>query len=192
MMKIVLCVSVFTLAGLVGCTQVQPEKPATSVAAQQPSALNELLPKLATSYEDRIKLGTFAGTFLRPVDDSLKPYFSSLRERNKALLDELKPLAKKGKIDLDAKPADTLDNRARPIMEKRQEGFARAADQAAFEHDMLMHMYNDHEWMASLIEATLPGVSDPAMKAYLEKAMRLQRAIADDTKKQLRRYKLQK
>lgn len=171
------------------CTQLPPEKPA--VPASQSGVLQELLPTLANSYEDRIKLGTFAGTFLRPVDPSLKPYFTNLRDRSRALFDELKPLAANAKVDLRAKRSDGLESRARPIMEKRQEAFARAANQADFERDMLMHMYHESEWLACLIEAALPDVQDASLKSYLQKAMKAHRDMADETKTQLRRYKLQ-
>ena len=78
---------------------------------------------------------------------------------------------------------------AQQILEARQEKLVRGDATPDFVRDTLMQMYDDYEWQISLIQALLPSVKDPQLKAYLQKSLQIHEAGSAQLNGLLKRYK---
>lgn len=171
---------------LPGCQSAKaPSAPpvAASTAASQPAAVAEVpaeelrsvLSDLARAHEQKLQLAAWvAMPFVGPpVAVPIKPFYKQMGERQKDLLTQLQAVARSRHIDLTYHPSTDINGRALAIMEKRQEKLVRSDGAPDFDRDMLMQMYSDYEWQICLLQALLPTVKDPALRAYVEASLKV-------------------
>lgn len=173
-----------------GTTQSQP--PITSTQAAKPEISSDVrfvLAGFAKSHQEKIQLGTFAGSFFLPVDEPFKPFFKNMGAQQKELSTALKAWAKANKVSLEYVYANDANGRAMKAMEKKQEALSRSAKKDDFQRDMLMHMYHDYEWQICLIDAIQPQVADADLNAYLKKSRAVHEAGSAEISALLKKYK---
>ncbi len=158
-------------AALPACQQIKP-LPSGSVD----SDLRGTLAALARAHEQKIQLAFYESLPWERTDEPFYSFFDSMGKTQAGLLNDLQAWAKTGRdgapVDLKFSFSDDTPGRAQKIIEARQEKLIRGDSKIDFTRDALMQMYEDYEWQISLIQSLLPRVSDPALKAYLQKSLK--------------------
>jgi len=179
--------------GLAAC-QAGPQ-PSTGPAATQ-TAIDLLtraaLAELAKGHSDKMQLGWYASSPFRHVDPAIKQFAQDMRTTQDDLHHKLKTWADAHRIDLAIhyNPADPRDI-ARQAMEKQQGDSLQADSNIDFQRDVIILMYMYYQNQLSLIQALIPRIHDPELKAYLEQSQRVHTAALKSLRDLLGRYKLQ-
>ena len=158
------------------CCQQIPKQPATTSIATTTAAnaeLRDLLAGMARSHDDKTQLAFYEALPWNNTGEPFHAFYTEMGKKHAELLKELQAYAKGAGIDLKFSYSNDTAGRAQKIMEARQEKLVRGDTKADFGRDTLMQMYTDYEWQISLIQALLPTVTDPALKAYLQKSLKV-------------------
>ncbi len=163
----------FAAPMLFSCRNVPPPS-ATDVADPYADIsladLQSTLAGLSRAHDQKTQLAFYAGlpTYSwKGVHPPFEDFYKNMGTEQARLLAEIQSWAKTSRLDLTYHFAPGIDGQAEKIIEARQEKLVRGDSSADFTRDTLMQMYTDYEWQISQIQALLPHVKDPALKAYL-------------------------
>jgi hypothetical protein len=161
------------------------------VATISADELRAVLADLARAHQQKVMLATWVGApFIGPpTHAAIKPFYLDMGKQHGALLAELREWAKGRGIDLTYRYTPDTPGRAYKIMEDRQEKMVRGDKLEDFDRDMLMQMYTDYEWQISTLQALLPQVKDPGLRAYVEKSLRVHEAGSGAIVNLLKRFR---
>jgi len=168
--------AVLLLAGCQGAATTLTADVVPAPTTAPDAALSAVLPELAKGHSDKGKLATYATSLLRHLDAPVEKFATDMGTEHRRLLGELQGWAKAHGYDLAFHYATDATGRARQSQEKEQGDQLLFDGGADFQRDMLVLMYNDYDWQLNLIDATLPAVHDPALKAYLEDSKKIHKA----------------
>lgn len=153
-----------------------------------PQELQKVLADMAKAHDDKTKLSLYASLPWQGVEKPMQHFYSNMGEKQKELLKDLESWAKAHKVDLTYHYGDDINGQAEKILDARQEKLVRGDSKADFPRDTIMQMYSDYEWQISVIQALLPRVRDPGLKAYLQKSLQVHQEGSDEALSLLKRY----
>jgi hypothetical protein len=162
-----------------------------AVASISPAELRDALAELDKGHHDKMKLAFWVSTPFKSVDPVFKPFYQNMAKQQKELAKELEDWAKAHHVDLTYHYTDNPMSRGQKIMEEDSEKQARSENEEEFQQDMMINMRQDYGWDASLTKALLPRVTDPALKSYLEKSLKVHEDGLVEIRGLLKKYKLQ-
>ena len=157
--------------------KAEGENPPRVMAAEGGGGtIQEVLPQLAKAHSDKVQLAMFVGMpFIHRVDPAVKAFAEKMGEQNKELLKDLKAYAEANKISLKFEYSADANGRAQKGMEDEQSKALQGAGGTEFELLVLVLEYSDYGWNKALVKTTLEKEKglDPALKAYLEKSLKV-------------------
>jgi hypothetical protein len=131
---------------------------------------------MARAHDQKVQLAFYVSLPWVGVDAPFRDFYTHMSDQQRDLGTQLRALAKAHNIDLTFNFSDDTPGRAQKIMEARQEKVVRGDARPDFQRDTLMQMSTDYEWQISLAQALLPKVTDPALRAYLQKSLQVHEA----------------
>jgi hypothetical protein len=179
------------LLSLTACQGVRrPADSTTSPWANLPAAeLRNVLAELANAHAQKRQLVALLSMPFMGVDEPFKDFFSKMSTLQRELQDQLHAWADEHHVDLTYhRGTDTLAHAVK-IMEDRQAKVLTVFNQTNRERSALIQMYTDYEYRVSLLQALLPAVRDPALKAYVEKSLKIHENGSAQLTELLKRFK---
>jgi len=184
--------TVSTRAGTQAAVATTPAVAAAPAVANVPPTderLRTLLAGMARAHDQKTQLAFYESMPWRKTSEPYHSFYVDMGKTQGELLADIRGWAKAHHMDLTFHfPADA-EGKAQQILEARQEKLVRGDSNQDFVRDTLMQMYDDYEWQISLIQALLPYVQDPGLKAYLQKSQKVHEEGSARLVKLLQRFK---
>jgi hypothetical protein len=183
--------AMYLLLLLPACHTARPPADGTASpwADLPPAELRDLLAELSNAHAQKQHLVLLLSVPFMGVDEPFKDFFSKMNTQQRELQVQLHAWAQEHHVDLTYhRGTDTLA-RAEKIMEDRQAKVLTVLNQTNRERSALIQMYTDYEYRISLLQALLPAVRDPALKAYLEKSLKIHEDGSAQLTELLKRFK---
>jgi hypothetical protein len=179
------------LAVLTACqTAPKPSAGKSSPYADLPPAeLRDVLAELANAHGQKLQLATFLNLPFMGVDEPFKDFFSKMESQQRELNVQLRAWADARHLDLTFHYGTDSMGQAVKIMESRQGSALQTINRVDRERQALIQMYTDYEYRVSLLQALLPSVRDPALKAYVGKSLKIHEDGSALLVELLRRFK---
>ena len=183
--------SILLLTTLLLTACQHPIKPAGPISSDQD--LRDTLAAMARAHDQKTQLAFYESLPWQRTAEPFHTFFVTMGKTQRELYDQLQAWAKTADhgnpMPLTYTRSDDTPGRAQKIVEARQEKLIRGDSKIDFTRDSLMQMYEDYEWQISLIQALQPRVSDPVLKAYLEKSLKVHQEGSDELMSLLKRFK---
>jgi hypothetical protein len=149
------------------------EGPVSPWADLPPTELHDVLAELANAHSQKLQLGLFLSLPFMGVDEPFKDFFSKMNSQQRELQEQLRAWADAHHEDVTYHRGTDTMARAQKIMEDRQGDVIKTLNRTDRERGALIQMYTDYEFRVSMLQALLPKVRDPALKAYVEKSLKM-------------------
>lgn len=162
---------------------------ATPLADMPAAELRDVLSELANAHDQKLQLAGFLNLPLMGVDAPFKDFFSNMNTQQRELKAQLHAWADTHHVDLTYHYGTDTMGRAVKIMEDRQGGTLQTLNTVDRERNALIQMYTDYDFRVSLLQALLPKVRDPALKAYVEKSVKIHEDGSTQLAVLLKRFK---
>lgn len=183
------CLAGLLVSMLLFSCQHGPPPNASAFADLSSTELTSALADLARSNDQKTQLAFYASLPWQGVTPPFDAFYKQMGSEQKELYAEITDWAKKNHIDLTYHYSKDIPGEAQKILEARQEKLVRGDSKADFTRDTLMQMYQDYEWQISEVQALLPHVKDPELKAYLEHSLKVHTAGDAQLVSLLQRFK---
>ena len=177
---------------LAGGCQAVPREPGAGAGAYAdipPAELREVLAGLARSHEQKMQLAFYVALPWTGVDEPFKDFYAHMSEVQGDLDKELHAWAKGHNMDLAFHFSEEVEDKAREMMEGRQQKVIMGDNRTDLTRDTLIQMYMDYEWQISVVQTLLPKVREPGLKAYLERSLKAHVEGGAEIARLLKKYK---
>lgn len=152
--------------------------------------LRGTLAAMARAHEQKTMLAFYEALPWQRTPEPFHAFYGTMGTTQGELLKDLQAWAKNKNVELKFAHSDDIAGRALKVMEARQEKLIRSDAKPDFTRDTLMQMYQDYEWHISQIQVILPAVTDPELKAYLEKSLKVHEAGSNQLIDLLKKFKV--
>jgi hypothetical protein len=151
--------------------------------------LRGTLAAMARAHEQKTMLAFYEALPWQRTAEPFHAFYATMGTTQGELLKDLQAWAGKNQVELKFAYTDDIAGRALKVMEARQEKLVRGDAKPDFTRDTLMQMYQDYEWHISQIQVMLPTVTDPELRAYLEKSLKVHEAGSNQLLDLLKKFK---
>lgn len=166
-----------------------PAAPTPTLADIPPAELRDVLAELANAHDQKVQLAFYISLPWKGVDVPFKDFYPKMSAQQGELAKELRAWAQDHHIDLTYHHGTDTMARAEKIMEDRQGRVIQSDNRTDLERDTLIQMYTDYEFRVSVLQALLPLVRDPGLKAYMVKSLKVHEEGSAQITELLKRFK---